>query len=87
LPQPMPSARSPEMIQTVMSVAVTRSIKSEQAVWETLTKYSSFSEQVQASQRNSGILPDDVEQASRPAHPAGRRPARRNRHDGCFINP
>src|SRR5262249_45764432 len=35
LPQPMPSARSAETIQTVMSVAVTRSIGSKKRVSET----------------------------------------------------
>jgi hypothetical protein len=45
LPKPMPIARSAEMTQTVMSVAVTRSIKSAKSAAGNLTNTLLFSEQ------------------------------------------
>jgi hypothetical protein len=75
LPKPMPSARSPEMIQTVMSVEVTRSIGKRKSRLgnpsEIVFLFRNKFKQVNATQ---GILPDDVEQASQPAHRTGRMP-------------
>jgi hypothetical protein len=88
LPKPMPSARSPEMIQTVMSVEVTRSIGKRKSRLGNPSEIvflfgtsSSKSTQLRAScLTTSSRLPSLL--TGRAGCPTGR-----DSHDGCFTSP